>query len=328
MTLSAQIAATFMLGEVEQPLVLVTEGWGGHNKVFRLATSRGTWAVKRQGRPVAEDQQGAFLIETAALAGGIPMARPVEAEDGSCWATIDGCQFWCHSWVDGEAKQNEETSAPEAAAMGRIVAQLHGLAIPCAPPLRSPAADPARWGVIATAGGARAAPWVDELCEGLDQLMAMSAQPRPTDLGRDELVGSHRDLNAHNVLFTAQGLRLVDWDGAGPAWPRWERADFALRWAERSRGSHDKAAIQSFLKGYLDGGGALEPDDPSALAAGPAALVPWVLQNLEMAVEQPSELQDFLAHALVGALLSMPSQVAAKQALLADCLATLQGPRP
>lgn len=322
-TLSAEIAATFSLGGVEQPLILVAEGWGGHNRMFRLETTGGSWAVKRQARQVADDPEGAFIIEMAAMAGGVSMARPVAAKDGRCWASIDGRQFRCHAWVDGEAKQNEETSTAEAAAMGRIVGQLHGLEIPCAPPLRSPAMDPVRWSVIAAAGRARAAPWVDQLCEGLDQLVTISGQARPTDLGRDELVGSHRDLNAHNALFTAQGLCLIDWDAAGPAWPRWERADFALRWAERPDDSYDEAAIQSFLRGYLDGGGVLESDDPLVLVAAPAALVPWVLQNLEMAVDQPSELQDSLAHALVGALLSMPSKVRFKQGLLADCLARL-----
>src|SRR6185369_14771237 len=46
-------------------------------------------------------------------------------------------------------------------------------------------------------------------------------------------VGSHCDLNAHNVLFTPAGLLLVDWDAAGPASAAYERAGTAVVWSQR-----------------------------------------------------------------------------------------------
>ncbi|MFN2505544.1 MAG: phosphotransferase family protein, partial [Acidimicrobiales bacterium] len=125
-------------------------------------------------------------------------------------------------------------------------------------------------------------------------MVTIAGQARPVDLGQGELVGSHRDLNAHNVIFSPSGLRLIDWESAGPAWPRWERSTFAVLWGSADDGSDD-VAVSAFLRGYLDGGGVLDREDPSVLAAAPAALLPWVLTNLELALARPSPRQSELA---------------------------------
>jgi hypothetical protein len=97
--------------------------------------------------------------------------------------------------------------------------------------------------------------------------------------------------------------------------------DFALRWAERAGGFYEEEAVVAFLRGYREGGGEIDDEDPSVLAAAAPALVPWVLQNVELAVEQPgNDVQDALAGALVDALLCMPTTVAARQAILRRCL--------
>ncbi|MFN2504163.1 MAG: hypothetical protein ABR540_08030, partial [Acidimicrobiales bacterium] len=71
---------------------------------------------------------------------------------------------------------------------------------------------------------------------------------------------------------------------------------------------------------YLDGGGVLDREDPSVLAAAPAALLPWVLTNLELALARPSPRQSELATSLIEGLLAMPETAAARQTVLARCL--------
>jgi thiamine kinase-like enzyme len=78
-------------------------------------------------------------------------------------------------------------------------------------------------------------------------------------------VGSHRDLNAHNVLFCGAGLSLIDWDAAGPSTPGWERANYATLWATRPGGRYDIEAAVAFLHGYRDAGGEVTADDPDTL---------------------------------------------------------------
>ena len=316
--LETQIAEDFQLGKPHGPLERAAEGWGGHNQVFRLATTAGVWAVKRHGRRPYADRATAFAIEATAHTAGVPMAPPVVTAAGHGWTEIGGVTFRCHGWIDGAAKQNEDTSGAEAEAMGRIVARLHRLRIPAPQPAPSPPVDPERWAELAGMGGG--APWACRLAETLGSVVTMATQPQPIERGRDELVGSHRDLNAHNVMFSATGLRLVDWEAAGPAWPRWERASFAVLWGSRVDGAYDDDRVVAFLRGYLDGGGVLDADDPSVLSAAPAALAPWVIENLELAVARPSDRQEELAAALVDALLAMPETAATRQAVLARCL--------
>ena len=311
------------MGKARTPLALAAQGWGGHNQVFQLVTTSGSWAIKRRGRQAAEHPGTAFAIEMAAHRAGIPSAEPVPATDGRCWAEIGGAEFRCHRWIEGTAKENEETSATDAGAMGAILARLHGLSIPFPPPPRRRAPDTQSWRELAAQGQERRASWASRLWEATDELVLMGTQASPAELGGEELVGSHRDLNAHNVLFSSTGLHLIDWDAAGPAWPRWERANFAVLWGERGDGQYEDSVIQAFLRGYRDAGGVLDEEDAAALSAAPAALVPWVLQNVELAIAQPSEDQDALTGVLVEALLAMPQTVVTRQAALARCLARL-----
>ena len=209
--------------------------------------------------------------------------------------------------------------------MGQIVAQLHGLAIPCRPPPEhNRLMDADRWMSLAAAGRNRRAGWANRIAQEVESLARIAAGPTPAQLGRDELVGSHRDLNAHNVLFSEAGLHLIDWDAAGPAWPRWERVDFGLRWAERPNRQYDERVLEAFLLGYLDGGGILGRDDAAVVSAAPAALVAWVVQNVEMAIEAPSDDQDCLAAVLIEALLEMPETVTRRQEALDRCLSRLR----
>jgi len=81
--------------------------------------------------------------------------------------------------------------------------------------------------------------------------------------------------------------------------------------------------VVAFLRGYVEGGGTVGPDDPAALGCAPAALAPWVAQNIEMAVDRPTPEQDMLAGLLIAALVAMPHTVVIRQALLAECLNAL-----
>lgn len=330
MTMQGDLAEIFGLGVAKGPPVQVAAGWGGHNTVSRFVTSTGVWALKRHGWRLPPNGASAFAIafavELDACAGGVPMARPVPTTDGQCWAEIDGHLYRCHEWVDGQAKQNETTSVLDAAAMGGIVAHLHGLRIPCPPPASGAAGrglGRQRWENMAAAGHARGAPWASRLSSTIQAFAALDTQPGPTDGRGDEIIGSHGDLNAHNVLFTDGGLHLIDWDGAGRAWARWERATYPLLWAQRDGGRYDPDAVVAFLRGYVEGGGTVEADDPAALGCAPAALAPWVAQNIEMAVDRPTSQQDLLAGLLVDALVAMPRTVAIRQVLLAECLDAL-----
>ena len=118
----------------------------------------------------------------------------------------------------------------------------------------------------------------------------------------------------HNQVF-----RLPTTTGSW-AVKRHERATFAVQWASRVGGGYDENAVVAFLRGYLDGGGVLERDDPAVLSATQVALLPWVTENVELALARPSRRQNALAAELVEALITVPDRVTLRQELLTRCL--------
>lgn len=133
-------------------------------------------------------------------------------------------------------------------------------------------------------------------------------------------IGSHRDLNAHNVLFEADRLTLVDWDAAGPASARSERANYAILWSRTPSGDFDEGTATAFLRGYRDGGGTIDSGDPDVLASALRALIWWAQQNVTMAADSCSGAQDSLALALVRAVLDGPQEFAERRIFLSECL--------
>jgi Ser/Thr protein kinase RdoA (MazF antagonist) len=117
--------------------------------------------------------------------------------------------------VDGYAKTNETVTVDDAAEMGRIVAVLHGLrivvpAMPSGPSRRS--FGEAHWLELAERGADAGAVWAERVRANIAAIMAVEGMLDRLPPPRDR-IGSHRDLNAHNVLFD-QDLMLIDWDAA------------------------------------------------------------------------------------------------------------------
>ncbi|MBV9896384.1 MAG: hypothetical protein JO020_19635 [Chloroflexi bacterium] len=63
------LAAAFDLGSSLAPPDQVATGWGGHNLLWRLSTTCGTWAIKEVGRELALDPQATLALELATLVG-------------------------------------------------------------------------------------------------------------------------------------------------------------------------------------------------------------------------------------------------------------------
>src|SRR5256885_5032228 len=110
-------------------MVEVARGWGGHNIIYRLDTTSGSWAIKALLRELDELTTERFDIELRAFEGQVPMARPVPASAGPV-AVLDGVPLRCHEWIDGVAKTNEDTDPAEAGRMGQLISHLHGLSLP------------------------------------------------------------------------------------------------------------------------------------------------------------------------------------------------------
>jgi len=322
-----QIADSFDLGTPLRPMAEAARGWGGLNVVYRLDTNRGSWAVKAMVRELDDLHAERLEIELAAWERGISMPRPVVGPDGQACAGIDGTTYRCHEWVAGRAKENEGTTAAEAEQMGYLVASLHGLALPFSPRFdeqHDQHAD-ATWASLAEAGAARGAVWAGRLVDELDTVAGLASDAQRTSARsiREGRIASHRDLNAHNVLFGPAGLSLIDWDGAGPIVPVQERSQYAVLWAARDRGRYDLDAVVAFLRGYRAADGEIADDDPEALGSLLVNVEDWTRKNVRWAVESPSPDQDQAAGYLIAALLATPDTIEVRKALLARAIAQL-----
>ncbi len=303
-------------------------GWGGHNIVYELNTTEGRWAVKALLREVDELMRERFDIELAAFAGGVRMPRPVPTLSESPFAEFEGTRLRCHEWIDGEAKMNEETSVNESRLMGRLVAGLHGLSLGYSPRLdehQAPPDEPS-WDWLADAANRQGASWAPTLAEQVATLERLSEQAKKLGAQQRNMprIASHRDLNAHNVLFAPGGLWLIDWDAAGPIFPGWERANYACLWAARPDGRYDLDAAVAFLDGYRHAGGVVTRDDPDTLDFLLDNVAGWTKKNVMWAITRPSAEQDLHAGYLIEALLATPATIEQRRRLLDAAITRLR----
>lgn len=312
------MVAEFGLGDVIAEPAVAAAGWGGHNQVWRIDVDSGSFAIKETRRPIGEDILASIEIERAAVERGVPAPSPIASPDGR-WLVKDGdVSYRCHEWSAGRTKRNEDATPEDAEAMGRLMAGLHGLALPTQPPEPPSRFGREHWNELAAQ--APATEWASLIRDHVDEILATEAAA-PALQG--VCVGSHRDLNAHNVLFDEARLALIDWDSAGPAWPPNERAAYAVTWAHTATGRLDRDTAVAFLRGYVDGGGDVDRSDPAALAGKLSGLVWWTEQNVQLAIRGIGDDQDTLAALLVQALIDGPRVVREQQAFLAEAIARL-----
>jgi len=217
----------------------------------------------------------------------VPAPEPVPNPRTGGWradvagADGDAVPVRVHRWVAGEAVPRTPTSIEVARWCGEVLATIHGLAMQPRRPEVFPAHDAsavARWPTLLEAVERSGAPWADlarqavPWIERIGELHA-SAAARPTLMG-------HRDIDQKNLLLTAAGPVLCDWDVAGPEQPRVELADVAVSMARWEV----PAVARAVLDGYRAGGADAGPITAVDLAPTLRSALDWVVLNVERAL--------------------------------------------
>lgn len=315
------LSARFGLGDVVSEPRLAAAGWGGRNHVWQVETLSGVFAVKDVVEELLPaDHVAPVRIEERAFVGGVPCPEPVPSTTGAWFEEVEGRWYRCHRWASGSAKNNEGTTPEEALRMGQVVAALHALRIPVDTSPERHGFGKEHWLDLANRGLATAG-WPDLIRQHLGSIL--DAEAIGSSFPEELEVGSHCDLNAHNVLFSDDRLQLVDWDAAGPISARYEAVATATLWAQRHDGRLDTEIAQSFLWGYLSAGGEIGPDDSTIIGRRLNGLTWWTERNVQIAIAQRSPTDDDLASGLVVALANGPADVDQRQAFLRDAFATL-----
>jgi hypothetical protein len=215
------VAAAFGLGEPVgglQPIQVSSyETW-------RLDTARGSYLVKRLWSGPDPSWRSrheiSMELERRARQAGVATAVPVRpAEPAFGWAArVGGHGVWrAYEWLE-----HNKPAAGEVRELwfGDTLALLHTLY-----PLGEGFEPEWRWLGVHPSGtwhrwlaaAARAAiPWAATAKAGLGDVLAITDHLRRVYETATDHIVSHLDFGPWNVLETANGLVLIDWDSAGP----------------------------------------------------------------------------------------------------------------
>jgi Ser/Thr protein kinase RdoA (MazF antagonist) len=235
----------------------------GTTQTWSLDTGDGRVLVKQLGTEDPEVIAAAMAVEDAAAAAGVDLARPltpVRPAFGYA-AHLDGYGLVrAYEWVDGRPLADSDDVA---AWLGDTLARLHGLGSAPGEPLEwYRLHDPGRWQGWLAEGERRHRPWAAVLRERLPDLLRVCAWVEQGYDATDDQVWTHRDVEPWNVLMTAAGPVLVDWEGAGPDSATLEAVHAAMVFALRGHRAPDPDAVRRTLDAYR-----------RPIPAGPAVMV-------------------------------------------------------
>lgn len=292
-----EICDAFDLGVSVGPLTPVTGGLT--NRLWRLETARGLFAVKEMNRnPDRADYiawfERAFTLERAAFRASIPMPRPIPvAASGHCLAEPADANggrttVRVHEWVEGDKLDNSYAyPADVAERVAVILASIHGLRITTdavvTEALRISGED--HWRSVAGRASSAGADWAREFRLVLPAITELETYIAAAHNDPTPLLLSHRDSDKKNFLRASSGaLILVDWDAAGPVNPRHDVANEALVWAGVHLGDPDPDLARAFVDSYRRTAGMDERFQPTDLAELVSVRLGWLDFNLRRAL--------------------------------------------
>jgi aminoglycoside phosphotransferase (APT) family kinase protein len=231
---------------------------GEVGQVWRLTTSRGSWAVKEPfEKPSADEAIDDAAFQDLAFASGVPMPPIVRTTQGEVLADVGSSTIRVYGWVDLDRRERWL----DPATVGRIVAGIHRVEYIGANPVDPWYTDPVgadRWdeliGRLTTAG----AGFASQLADQRDELVALESLLEPPA----RLQTCHRDLFADNVLPTPSGsVCVIDWEGSGLADPSQELGLVLFEF-----GCEQRDRVRELYHAYLDAGGPGRIDRPESFS--------------------------------------------------------------
>jgi Ser/Thr protein kinase RdoA (MazF antagonist) len=260
----------------------ISGGWS--NRVWRLATTQGTYAVKELRNAWGEPRWLEWLaegwrVEQAAIAAGIAAPPPVPAPDGGCVVEVprsDGsgsAPVRVHRWVEAALVPREPVDPALAGWVGGALARVHALALkPAVPELyagRTGLTTADVWPDLVARSRAAGAPWAEALDDA--EPLARRASALLVDDGAPTVL-AHGDVDQKNLLVGLAGPLLIDWDVVLPAVPAHDLAHAAATMA----GWSVRSVAAAVVEGYAAAGGDAGAPAPTDLGPALASRLGWI----------------------------------------------------
>ena len=284
-----EIAARYGIGML---LSTPTPVLGGLlHTTYRLDAAEGSFAVKILNpavmkRPEALGNMIRSEQIAAAFRGSLPAVSALEV-DGSPVQKIGGEAVMLYPWISGRPVFPPKLSARHAAAVGDLLARMHGAGETLFGTIdEKPEKEaPLDWESLAEEAGSLSpdAPWLPALKAALPDLISRDADARKAASVLEKTALSHRDLDPKNVLWEGANPHVIDWESAGPVHPASELLECLLSWSDDGEGGLSRASFDAFLSAYGAKRDLREASWDAVFRAAPLGMLDWLAYNVKRA---------------------------------------------
>jgi len=249
---AVRIAEQFDLGS-DAVLSDYPIGRGEQGQVWRLETTRGSWAVKESFRAVDEREVSlGHDFQDAARSNGVRAPQGRRTRAGTVLAHVGDSMVRVFEWID----LLEPDLGLDPVAIGEVLARIHQIDFVPTGSVDAWFTEPVgadRWNEVGRRLTLAGAVFADQFDRMRAEFIALDSWIRPVSALRDndDRVMCHRDLWADNLLRTVNGgLCVIDWDDCGPAQPEQELCCLLYEF-----GADDPARIRELYQAYVEHGG-------------------------------------------------------------------------
>ncbi|MCW6011063.1 phosphotransferase [Micromonospora sp. CPCC 205371] len=287
--LARAVAAQYDLGQVTGPMRSVARA-DEIGRRWSLETDRGRWSVRTIDTwiPIV-DVETEVALQEAAAGAGVLLPAPVRSRSGAIVESIGEHSWRVNQWLHSGPPLSAPASALLTRELGRILATVHGLALPVdrISPWHTMRFAPHGWAEMADTARAKGAPWAPALADAVSTLEeldsigpAVGAQP----------VLCHNSLGPNNARRAADGrLVVVGWEHAGGQPPSWELGDALTHWTINPNGGVNAAGARALLDAYRTVAGALPPLGMGMFTGAVTSLANYVAGQLDHALTARDE---------------------------------------
>lgn len=301
----------FGLGSASSPMVRVARNWAA--QVWELETAAGRVVFSELAEYVKPEdiEIEAGLVERA-IEVGVLAPAPMRTSDGRVVTSVAGSNWRAHRWVKLGPVPARPAAPGVAAAAGRVLSQLHSLAMPAPQPVVAwltcrPSEQ--EWRALLDQCRRDRPEWAEQLSRAVLGFLALDAVVDEVDPNPKARL-SHACLQPDAVhLAGPDAIVVCGWEHASAIPPDWELGACVMAWAETDDGRLVRTPAAAFLNAYRESGGSPVELETSMFTTGVTGLINWTASRVNIALNSDDSDERDLAARTVPGLLANPISV-------------------